>query len=416
MSRRNTIIIIAAVIILIGGGLLYFYSQSNSTSTTSQQTQSASNPFGTTPGSVSGTNGGSTTGGQFGVENGNSATTSAQLLELYKNPIAGSVIFQDATKQNMIRFTDRGTGNSYEYAPGTQTGGPVRITNTTIPKVEEAVWSSTGDNEILRYNDGNTDTIVSFAAKINVATSSDGTTGSLSGAFINQNIMELVANPQKSNAFGITKKSDGSGSVGVLYSFDTKTKTQIFSSPISLWNISWPTADTIALTTKPSSSNYSYLYFFNINSGSLTKILGDITGLSDVVNNNASLVAYSQSQNNIPVLDVYDIKNAGSKGLAINTLADKCVWGQKNNTILYCAVPQSIPSGTYPDDWYQGLVSFTDNLWMINTQTNQAQILYQIDPTQLQLDAENLQISPDDQYITFMNKTDLTFWLLRINQ
>src|SRR5205814_2488628 len=110
----------------------------------------------------------------------------------------------------------------------------------------------------------------------------------------------------------------------------------------SFWNISWPKENIITFTTKPSSVDLGYLFFFNTDTGAMDRVLGDVSGMSTLTNNDASLVAYSKSEGVSISLMIYDVKNKINKDLKILTLSDKCVWSAKNVDTLYCAIPQSI--------------------------------------------------------------------------
>ena len=77
---------------------------------------------------------------------------------------------------------------------------------------------------------------------------------------------------------------------------------------------------------------------------------------------------------------------------------------------MYCAVPNTFPVGDYPDAWYQGLVNFSDSIWSINTDTMSATLVYDINKeSNNKIDAMNLQLDKNDNYLFFMNKTDLSF-------
>ena len=275
---------------------------------------------------------------------------------------------------------------------------------------------------MLRYLDPDTDDIISYSAKINVSSSTSSSTnnaiaGIISGTFLSPNIKQLVTNPKGDKMFGLFNKNDGSGTYGIMYSFNDSSKKQIFDSPASFWNISWPKENIITFTTAPSFGDLGYLFFFDTKTGSMDRILGDVFGISTLTNGDASLVAYSKSQNNSFVLNIYDVKNKTNTDYSIPTLADKCVWSVKDVNVLYCAIPQNIVAGSYPDDWYQGLTFFSDNIWMIDTKTGTTKQIYQIGSNEnVSIDAINLNISDDDQYLTFSNKTDLSLWLLKTGE
>ena len=413
MSRRNSILIVFIVILLIIGGLLFFYFSSNnnaSKNTTTNTNQTTTNPFGNTSSNkVSTTTNQTTTGNS---QNLATTTNFAKLIKIYNNPTSGSVFFLNKNNQSVERFVDRATGNVYEYVPNTQTGEAIRITNTTIPKIQEAIWSSSGNNLVLRYLDNNTDNISSFSGKV----MSSSSLGEIVGSFLPSNVKQLAIDQVGNKIFELIDKSDKSGTYGFTTNLDGSGKKLIFDSPISYWNMSWPSENIIALTTKPNYRDEGLLYFFNTQTYSLTRVLGNITGLSTVVNKDASLVAYSYSTNTSFSLNIYDAVNKISGNLSIATLADKCAWGNNNSKILYCAIPQTINPDNYPDTWYQGLESFSDNIWKIDTVSGTMTEIYQVDSNEnTTIDAFDIKVSLDDKYLSFSNKNDLSLWLLNLN-
>jgi len=416
MTKRNSIIIILLALAFIIGALLYFYFSIGNAPIQNPQniTPAQGNIFGN---SLNTTNVTPATEEQNPVAG--QVKNLPKLLQIYKNPTSGSVFFTNKNNQNVLRFISRSNGNAYEYLPVSETGEPTRITNTTIPKIQETIWSSDGDNLILRYLDSDTDNIVSFSGKIAVAgtSSAPGSSGEITGSFLSPNIEQLVTNPKGDKSFGLFEKNGRSGSYGITYSFGDNSKKQIFDSPISLWNISWPKENTITFTTKPSSGYLGYLFFFDTQTGVMDRILGDVPGLSTLTNSDASLVAYSKSEADGSFsLRAYDVKSKTNKDFKMLTLSDKCVWGVKNADTLYCAIPKDIPAGSYPDDWYQGLTFFSDNIWMIDFKNDLIKQVYEIGSNEnAKIDAINLKISNDDQYLTFSNKSDLSLWLLKIN-
>ena len=395
------------------GGLIFFYFSSNKTGINATSTPQTTNPFGTTPGNKE--VGTSTQTQQNNQTSPGTFKNLNKLIQLYKNPTSGAVFFIK-NNQNILRFVDRAVGNIYEYLPDSQTGEVQRITNTTIPKIQESMWSGSGNNLVLRYLDNNTDNINSFSAKIKIDSTSTDSLGELTGLFLPQNIKQLAINPGGDKIFALVDKSDKSGTYGFVVNLDGSSKKVVFDSPISYWNISWPKENVVTLTTKPNYIDTGLLYFFNPQTYSMDKILENITGLSTLTNKDASLIAYSYSVENSFYLNVYDAINKISKNLVIKTLADKCVWGNNNTKILYCAIPKVIAADNYPDAWYQGLESFSDDIWKMNTETGEVTQIYQIGSNEnVDIDVFDLKISPDDKYLTFSNKTDLSLLLLELN-
>lgn len=277
MSRKNIIIIISVVSVLIVGVLLlrYFNASKNQIQ---NQVSTTTNPFGTNQFNNVNVVGTGT------VQTNQPAKNLAKLIQLYKNPTSGSVFFTNKDNKNIIRFVDRGNGNIYEYLPDSQSGQATRLTNITIPKIEEVVWSSTGNNLILRYLDNDTDNIVSFLATIKNATGTSSEFSDMTGVFTSPNIKQLAVTPSGNKVFALMEKNNGLGSYGTTLNFDGSGKKQVFDSPLYQWNISWPKESLITFTSKPSYKSDGYLFFFNTQTSSMDKVLGDILGLTTLTN------------------------------------------------------------------------------------------------------------------------------------
>ena len=97
--------------------------------------------------------------------------------------------------------------------------------------------------------------------------------------------------------------------------------------------------------------------------------------------------------------------------LPVATIADKCVWTADDATI-YCGIPTNPPSGfNYPDDWYQGAVSFSDQIWKIDVTGRYAQFVLDFSKElKTPLDAEALSIDPSETTLVFVNKNDGSLW------
>src|SRR5262249_7678642 len=97
----------------------------------------------------------------------------------------------------------------------------------------------------------------------------------------------------------------------------------------------------------------------------------------------------------------------------IRTLADKCVWGNFYKEIVYCAVPSEQIQAVYPDDWYTGDLSTVDKIWQVSAATGEVKLLSAIvDTADRVIDAFNLGLDDNDNFLLFMNKNDLSLWSL----
>ena len=163
------------------------------------------------------------------------------------------------------------------------------------------------------------------------------------------------------------------------------------------------------MTTLASREAMGYLYFLNTTTGNFQKILGPARGLTTLVSPDANTVMVSQSTDSRITTGFYNVTTGVYKNSDLVTLPEKCFWS--SNTVVTCGIPQTISSGVYPDDWYQGTQLFADNLWSIDTSSGATTDI--LNPTQL-FDMIHIRTSPDGHYAYFINKTDGTLWSYRL--
>jgi hypothetical protein len=121
--------------------------------------------------------------------------------------------------------------------------------------------------------------------------------------------------------------------------------------------------------------------------------------------------------NNSMSLYVYDVVTKSYSRLGINTLPEKCTWN-KGSADVYCAVPNFIDNALYPDDWYKGEISFSDQIWKVNTITGNAEILADpiLVPGGEDIDGIKLSVDENEKYLFFVNKKDSYLWELELGQ
>ena len=413
MSKRSAIILILAVFLGALGALIYFYFSFNTGSPKAAITPITTDvydPFGTkSSGSavVSSSTSVVATGTTDTIE------TPSKLRQISAEPESGFSIIDDAkTKQTAIHYILRANGNIYEAY--TNSEEQKRLSITTIPKVYESSWLPDGIRMIIRYLKDNTENIETFSVKINPATTTLNTfEGGVDGNHLPENISGLAINPAGDKIFYLTNNLTGSS--GFISRPDGLNKKLLFESPLVEWLVSWPKEEIITFNTKPSAITSGYLYFLNSQTGVFSRVLGGIKGLTTKTNRAGTDVLYSDSARGTPRLYLYNVKKSESKLLPWNTLPEKCLWSNTDAKIIYCAVPNSFPSGDYPDSWYQGLVNFTDRLWMINTDTLASTLVYDMaKESSNNIDAVDLQLDKNDSHLFFTNKTDLTLWSLNL--
>ncbi|MBI2476338.1 MAG: hypothetical protein HYV67_03790 [Candidatus Taylorbacteria bacterium] len=409
MSKKTAAIIIIVFVLLIAGGFLAFYFYANQDQDNNiVGPESRGNIFPTSPAAGGAqTQGGAAPSPQPPAESGTRAAP--VLKELSERPSAGAVALA-ASSTVLVRFVERGTGNVYEVGPARD--GETRLSNTTVPKIEEVLWHKDGRKVILRYAGDDGDSIKTYSASL-AAKASGEAEDSLQGAFLTENIRAVAANPDQNKLFYLLQ--DAGGSTGIIAEFDGARKTQIFDSLLQEWLVAWPTPTTVALTSKPSAGVPGFLFLLNTRTGALTRAISGIKGLTARVSPTGSLVLYGESLPQGLSLKIYPFSNASLRETAVATLPEKCLWSKNDPGALYCSVPSYLPTGNYPDDWYKGLVAFSDDIWKIDSRTGAGELLAKLkDNTAKDIDGINLFMSPREDYLFFINKNDFHLWSLRI--
>ncbi|MFZ2038897.1 MAG: hypothetical protein WAV11_03085 [Minisyncoccia bacterium] len=394
MNRKTLIIISSIFIIVVLGVVLYFYL--NISSITGPTTTDEGFPVGRPAGDM-----GDTTD-QTGTTDGTDETTAsiAKLQQISKDPVSGSVIINKIDGVDVF-FTDRMTGHTLQT--NLENISLNNTTNTTIPKIYESIWSSKGDFTVLRYLKDETSVIQSFIGKVS--------SSSLVGKFLPINITQVATNPIGDKIFYLYNKT---GSLGFITDSNLAVNKQVFSSPAKEWIVTWPKEDTLTFTTKASASAQGYMFTFNTNTKSFDKVLGGLAGLTTLTNGDLTKTVYSESSGTSIRFYTYTHKTGEVKSISPVTLPEKCVWSKINTNNIYCAVPKNIFSFAYPDVWYQGLVSFNDEIWLIETDSGETTLLNNLSGAFAGIDATNLQLDKNEEYLIFINKKDLQLWSLNL--
>lgn len=325
------------------------------------------------------------------------------LIQLTNTPISAATF---DNKTNKIKYIDRLTGHLYEISPdGNETK---QLTITTIPGIYEVSWSKDLSRALLRYYSEDTTSGLSFLASF-PATSTSQSTGQTEGIFLPTSVNQALFSPTEENKIFYLLNSDGK-TTGIIANTDNQSKKEIFSSSFTNFMANWPQKNIITLITKPSASASGFLYSLHPTNQTFTKILSAIQGLTVLYSPMGDEILYSKSENNSIETRIYNTKKETDVKLGVTTLPEKCLFSKLNTNTIYCAVPRPITSALYPDEWYQGKVSFSDSIWQINTVDGSTKSI----SSQQNFDATNLFSDSNENYIFFTNKKNNTLWALKI--
>lgn len=308
--------------------------------------------------------------------------------------------------ENAVLYTQRVTGHVYQAKESTEQ--QLRISNTTIPKVYEALYASS-TAVLYRYLADDLETIRTFVGEMK-----NGTT-SLTGTFLANDLDEVLISPSGTEiVYGI---ENGDKYFLNLSKTDGTNPISIFSSYAKQWNVQWPETDSLYLTPKADSRYPGSLYRIDPATKQFDKLVSDILGLSTLVNSDGTkvILSYYDKANGMGTA-VFDIVTREYLYPRFRTLAEKCVWSEVDPTIMYCAVPIERVFEAMPEGWYMRKVVTTDTIFRVDTKTMDAvEVMTEADTEGNLLDMYNLALSDDEKFIYFMNKRDLTLWSYEIS-
>ncbi len=342
-------------------------------------------------------------------EKGTSSIAAGGIISLTKlapNKIAGAVALSSGST-TLVRFAEAGTGHVYEI---NLTSGEIkRLTNTTIPKVEEAVWTEGGRGVLLRYiSDENvTKTFYGRVSTSSKATSTEE--GPLSGSFLPDNIVSLTTLSDSNKIFYLVEDDDGVS--GFLSNPDGTKSSLVYSSPIKKWQTSPIDKDSVGLYPNASGEASGIFIFLTPSLQSAEYYFSNETGITALASGNKNFIAYSRVNNGILEFGIFDRKANIRSSIFPITLPEKCAWSRATSTTLYCAATKNVSNNNLLDLWYQGRISFTDDIWKFDASTGESSEVSSL-TEKANIDAVSLFFDKRESYLFFTNRKDRTLWTL----
>ncbi len=389
MSRKLLITIIIGLIIILGA-LAWFFFSNNSSTAPENNTVATGLPFGQGGESVSFTDTTNTPREKSGLDP--QGRPISKLFKVSNEPVAGFMAF-NKNKVLTVRVVDRATGHIYDVDPTTLE--KTQITNNTYPKIQEAYFKNDGSALLLRDIKTDSDSQENFALALTAPKST--TTDSLhmiTLTNLNSNITSVSVGPNNSLVYALKE----GGSI-VTSLFDGSKGVNLFPSNFSDWVVSWPSANTINITTKATSGVTGYSYNLNTASAGLTKVLGPLEALTALESTDAKNIVYSYSEKGRTYFAYKNISTKTGGELLPTTFADKCAWSKKSSEIIYCGTPSTSIGQAEPENWYSGVAHYSDQIWRFNLQTNTSEVL----------------VEPKKTFGVDLDLINLSLWALKLN-
>ena len=316
---------------------------------------------------------------------------------VYSSPVGGYTVLGSGASTT-VRVVDRATGHIIDI--DTRTKEQVRISNTTLPGIIEAIWFNEGKGVIMRYLRESSDVIETLVIS-NLST----TGGETAGTYLEENISSIKPISNTEMAYIVPS---GFGSNIKVYDTQKNTSAQVYNSTLQEIMVVGGNRNNIFVQTKASYASPGYLYAVSRKNNSITKVLNGINGFNVLLSPDTSTILATTGGDS-PFSYIYD-QNLGTTNVVdVNTVSSKCVFARKT-TEVHCGVPTRFPDNM-PDSWYMGLTPRADQIWEISSEGNLTFV------TGLQnIDVIKPQLSEDDGQLFFVNKNNGSVWVVRLTQ
>ena len=299
----------------------------------------------------------------------------------------------------VLMFVDRITGYLYSY--NRSEGKIYQISNTTIPGVYDAYIFNNGKRIVLRYADNDKHTIVGLLANIPSVGVKDQAKPLENTVYLPAQVTSVTVNQNKTLLSYLVTGDAG----GAIYTVTPKNAVLVGNTPFKEWTLSYG-GNALFATSKPS----AYIPGQTVYLPSFESVVSNKTGLQSNPSEKGVFLNSMWSANGLKTF----LSTGGNQVvISATTIASKCGWGQKE--FLVCAVPKVLPKATegYPDDWFQGRVSFDDSLVAIDVKTSLVYPLYSFNTDKDGIfDITNISLSYDNTFLSFNKKSDASLWLL----
>ena len=348
-------------------------------------------------------NGGSNVPSGGGLDNPNLDNRPVPMLRMVSDsPTTSGFLFENESGSTTMRFIERGTGHIFEA--NTENLTLTRISNTTIPGIQEALWVDE-NSIIIRYLENGA--VQNFFVELTAGQ----TEQNVAGSFLDR--WDRAALDQTNETL-LTVTETSAGSVVESSDPEGRGARTVFTSALRSW-VPLQSSRAFYLQSAPSSGVPGFLY--SVSGGSLTKVVGDVPGLQTLVSSSGRYVVYSSGNGDDVELFVYDTATGEVTESVVQTLAHKCAFVAEQPLQLFCGVPNAFPNGEYPNDWLLGRVQLSDWLWVVEPLNGTATLVaVPEDDVRTAIDVWQPMVADDGSYVGFINKNNLSYWSLRLSE
>ncbi len=355
-------------------------------------------------------------GGSLSVGSATSPiATNKKIFLITQGPVITGVLLQEGpTSTTDARYITANDGHVLDVPLDVPGAFPQVISETTIPGIEQAFFTDSGNGAIVQYLEGNA---------VKTAHLSFSAPGAASSTpiiqFLPDGIEDIAPSPNGTQvAYLLTTNA---GVNGYISQSDGSKPALVFSLPLSQVVLSWPSPHTLMAYTKAASGIPGIVFSINTATGAVSPLLYGLgitaaadASFADLLYQIADGSAVTTFTTN-PATDT----STPLMGIAQSLFPEQCVsTSTPNSPILYCASPQSPQGGNVLDLWHQGQASPPDTLILLNLATGGAEFLGTPGSSDGGENATitDISVAPQGGYLSFVNKNDGSFWGMHVSQ
>ena len=325
--------------------------------------------------------------------------SSEKLRQLTTRPVAGYAFATTTLDEQTVRYVERGTGHIYEI--NLETGQEEVLSRTTIPKVVEAVFSPNKNTIALTSYEG-------YITSVFVGTITKDQT--LTGIQLEPNAKNIAFENTGELLYSV---SSGGATKGYTHNLSRQTKGEQFTFNYTNLDVGWGNGlSKTYLSTKPAHNLEGFIY--STSNNILTPVIPSHYGLSAFYNNDYIIATYITGDlyNSVAVTPT-----GATSPLPITTLKEKCVFNAFSSSHLWCAAPIESSDGTFVENWYKGIETSKDFLWLVSITDGSAQLYADMEELSgRMIDVKEIQINSAGDTLSFVNKLDQTLWSFDLAQ
>jgi hypothetical protein len=250
MKKTLIISFIILLIFAVALGLYYFLLQKNQTNTANLENRPVDYfPFENNTSGFS-----TTTAGQNQQPETKVLENFQKKLRLISDEPVSGMTFVESKEGDYIRYMEKATGHIYDVS--TFDEKRERVSNQTIPQVQEVYFANNGNSFLARYIK-ESDSVENFYGNI-TGTSTDT---KINGKIIDNTIKSISVSPSSKKIFYLDELLNKS--YGFVQNPPKQDRLQVFNSKIKQFNVDFNSEDTVILTTKPNKDTLGYAYKAN---------------------------------------------------------------------------------------------------------------------------------------------------------